>query len=453
MKRLIIDTLKKLNIDEYIINDIKRESAELFFIKKNLDVRRMKDAHTYDVVVYRDFMQGEKKCRGQSTAVIYPGMSAEELEQALQSAALAASFVANPWYELPDCKEEANTADAGSVSEMSGKDPACCGFDESCRIMTEALFAEDVDTAPDAAFINSAELFIVKADKTIITSKGREFSYVKWYVRGEFVAQCRQPQDVETFGDFEYNCLNEEALRRKIRRTLDYTKARALAENAPKAGKYDIIISGDFVKTIFDYYIDRAGAGYVYAGYSKFKVGNNVQLSTENEDASAGLNASSEETGDLISMTLKADVPYSSEAILMKDRQLLDKGELKLIHGGARFSYYLGIEPTGNYSSIAVEPGSMSFEDMKKKPYLHIVNFSDFQMDSFTGHFGGEIRLAFLYDGEKEIPVTGGSINGSIFDVQKTMRLSKEMQEEQGYKGPFAVLMKDVNVAGISADN
>ncbi len=447
MKKLIIDTLKKLNIDEYIINDIKRESAELFFIKKNLDVRRMKDAHTYDVVVYRDFVKEGKKCRGQSNAVIYPGMSAEELEQALQSAALAASFVANPWYELPDCSEAA-AADAGNTAEKAGKDPACCGFDESCRIMTEALFAEDVDTAPDAAFINSAELFIVKADKTIITSKGREFSYVKWYVRGEFVAQCRQPQDVETFGDFEYDCLNAEALCRKIRRTLDYTKARALAENAPKAGKYDVIISGDFVKTIFDYYTDRSGAYYVYAGYSRFKVGNNVQLSSENEAEAADVKAAPEEKGDLITMTLKAEEPYSSEAIPMKDRLLLDKGELKTLHGGARFSYYLGIEPTGNYGSIAVEPGSISFEEMKKKPYLHIVNFSDFQMDSFTGHFGGEIRLAFLFDGEKEIPVTGGSINGSIFDVQKSMLLSREMQEEQGYKGPFAVLLRNVSVAG-----
>ena len=85
---------------------------------------------------------------------------------------------------------------------------------------------------------------------------------------------------------------------------------------------------------------------------------------------------------------------------------------------------------------------------MKKEPYLQVVNFSDFQMDDFTGHFGGEIRLAFLFDGEKVTPVTGGSINGSIIDSQSSMLLSKEMQVEDGYEGPLAVCFDNIPVAG-----
>ena len=92
--------------------------------------------------------------------------------------------------------------------------------------------------------------------------------------------------------------------------------------------------------------------------------------------------------------------------------------------------------------------GSVSLEEMERSPYLEVVNFSDFQMDSFTGHFGGEIRLAFLYDGEKRIPVTGGSINGNILEAQKNLVFSKEMQVEKDFEGPVAVCMEQINVAG-----
>lgn len=428
----ITETLKKLNIKEYIINDLVRESAELFFIRKKLDQRRMKDSHVYSVVVYKDFEKDNRRCKGHATAVIYPGMTDEEIFKALKSADLSASFVCNRSYELP-----VYSGIYSKKGEAYGEN-ADIDFDEGCRVMTEALFAEDNGTGEADPFVNSAELFVCRQKRRIITSAGAVCGYDRFIVRGEYVIQCKKPEDVETFGEFEYRTLNADALRKKIGRTLEYTKARSLAKHAPAAGKYDVIVSGDFVRTIFDYYVDRAAADYIYAGYSKFRVGSDVKTGKDEK----------ERTGDPLTIVLKADVPFSPEAIPMKDRIMVENDILKTIHGGARFSYYLGTEPTGNYSDIEVKPGSLSIDEMKKRPYLHVVNFSDFQMDSLTGHFGGEIRLAFLFDGEREIPVTGGSVNGSIFDVQADMRLSSEIQEERGYTGPFAVLLKDVSVAG-----
>ena len=86
---------------------------------------------------------------------------------------------------------------------------------------------------------------------------------------------------------------------------------------------------------------------------------------------------------------------------------------------------------------------------MRSEPYLEVVNFSDFQMSAETGNFGGEIRLAFLYDGEKVTPITGGSINGNILEAQKHLVFSKEMQTEKDFEGPKAVCVGKVNVAGV----
>lgn len=93
----------------------------------------------------------------------------------------------------------------------------------------------------------------------------------------------------------------------------------------------------------------------------------------------------------------------------------------------------------------------MTIEEMKRQPYLEVVNFSDFQMDAFTGHFGGEIRLAFLYDGKSRVPVTGGSINGQILEAQRNLVFSKETQVENDFEGPAAVCLEGIRVAGAEA--
>jgi hypothetical protein len=65
-----------------------------------------------------------------------------------------------------------------------------------------------------------------------------------------------------------------------------------------------------------------------------------------------------------------------------------------------------------------------------------------------VGCFRGEIRLAYYNDGTQIVPVTGGSVNGSIHEVQSSLRLSSERQETTSISGPKAIFLKDVSVAG-----
>ena len=91
----------------------------------------------------------------------------------------------------------------------------------------------------------------------------------------------------------------------------------------------------------------------------------------------------------------------------------------------------------------------MPLGEMRKAGVLEPISFSDFQMDYMDGHFKGEIRLALLYkeDGTVE-ELTGGSINGSLLDVQEHLRFSLEKYEDRSYEGPLAVLIPSVAVAG-----
>lgn len=427
MHPLIKNILKALEVNQissYLITELKEETVELFFIKKNLDMRREKEVTKYKLTVYNDFVKDDVNMRGSSAIGIYNGMTQEEVNRAVKNASFAASFVCNPYYELPKGTSQDHVKMQSYLSGLSLTDAAAK--------FSDALFAEDVCSD---VFINSAELFVEKIYCHTINSEGIDVSFEKYQIKGEFVAQCTEPQDVETYQSFHYDDLDTEALKHKVKQTLDTTKARALATSAPTSGEYTVLISGQYVKDIFNYYLERSSASLIYPSYSNFEIGKSVQ----GEDV----------IGDVISILLSAKEPFSEEGISMTDRTLVKEGVLETIHGNSRFSYYLNTPPTGAYNHIRVPSGSKFFDDMKKGKYLHVVNFSDFQMDALSGHFGGEIRLAFLSDGDTITPVTGGSINGSIIKAQKNLVFSKELQVEKGFDGPLAVQFTNINVAGI----
>ena len=298
--------------------------------------------------------------------------------------------------------------------------------------MAAALFRED---KADDAFINSAEIFVTRNDVRIITSAGTDVSYTSCRVEGEFVVQCVSPEDVEMYHSFSYDCLAADELAQKAAEAIATVRDRSAAKENPRGGQYTVLLSGNYVRELLGFYADRAEAYYVYPGYSDYSVGAKVQ-----GDAPAG---------ELISITGCAVEPYSEEGIPMTDRAIISDGQVQLIHGSTRFCRYLGTEPTGSYSKISCSNGSLSFEDMKKAGRcLYVVSMSDFQTDSLSGRFGGEIRLAYLYEDGKVTLLTGGSINGSLLECQQDIAFSTERYSSATYDGPFAVMLKGVNVAG-----
>lgn len=424
MTERILSALKKCGIEDYQIIITKNESAELFFIKKELDMQRSKNVRTANVSIFRVFEEGENRFRGVASVKVQENQTERELEKCFSDAFYAAGFVKNKYYDLYVGKKYEMTE---VESSLSGKT-----LSEIVGGFAKALFAEDVS---EEVFLNSAEVFAYRHTTHILSSQGVDVEYRKTYVKGEFVVQCIDGQDVETYQDFMYNDWNTDALREKVRNTMELTKARAKAKTAPAAGEYRLILSGGYVDEFFSYYVSRAASSMIYPKYSSFSVGCDVQ--------------GEEVLKDRVNLTLTTTVPFSDEGIPMKELEMVKNGKLQVIHGGNRFAQYLGIEPTGFFDGCRVGAGEVSLAEMKSQPYLEVVNFSDFQMDSFTGHFGGEIRLAFLYDGEKITPVTGGSVNGNIFEAQKSFVFSKELQVEKNFEGPKAVAMDKISVAGI----
>jgi len=111
--------------------------------------------------------------------------------------------------------------------------------------------------------------------------------------------------------------------------------------------------------------------------------------------------------------------------------------------------------PTGSVSRerapfplFSVSAGKVSLEQLRAKPCLELVKFSDFSLEQTTGDFGGEIRLAYWFDGKKRIPLTGGSISGSVAELRSTMVRSRERALASRSLCPEAVLLKGVSITG-----
>lgn len=411
--------LCELNIDTWRINWEHTETAELFFICRGADMRRAADYTEAQVTVFRDFEAGGKKMRGSAQVNAYPGMEDAALKMALSEAYAAAAHVKNAWYELPEKIVDVHTAESDE------------NLMESARKMADAIFAADI---MGKAFVNSAEIFAERHVSRVVASNGLDVSFEKHSYNGEFVAQCTQGQDVELHTSFDYSTPDAAALTAEVSAALKTVQDRAGATQMPAAGTYDCIISGKQIARLMGGYLQKSSATMVFSRYSNYAVGNSVQ--------------GEEIKGEKLNVALTSEAPYSSEGVAMPGIPLMEDGVLKNLHGETRFCRYLGIEPMGSYSAVRVDNGTVPMTEMIKTPCIHPVAFSDFQMDPLSGRFGGEIRLAYVYDENGVHIVTGGSVSGSLLEAQKDMAFSTERYVSSRYDGPMAVRLKNVRVAG-----
>ena len=420
----IIEALKKAQVSVWRLTRTRTRAAELYFIRKKLDIPRFTETEEIRAEIFRDFEEDGKKYRGSTEIYFEPGLTSEETQKKIRSAYYAASFVKNPYYELPPKTESAYVGPRANFKERP--------LSETAGKLADVLLSVNSD---DTAFVNSAEIFVRSSDVEIRDSNGTHVSYGKDSIWGEFVTQCVSPSDVEQYRQFSYGDLDTEALRKKLQDGIEDVRLRAAAVQAPKAGSYNVILTGENLRELLKFYKTRSDSSMIYPQYSTWKTGDPVQGEIT--------------TGEKLNISLSSALPFSAEGIPLRERPLIRDGILCTIHGNARFAYYLGIEPVGSYEKMVLDAWTISFEEMKKGNVLEAVSFSDFQMDEMDGHFAGELRLGLLRKEDGTcVPVTGGSINGSILKTQGRLIFSKERYKDSSYEGPLAVLIPDVTVAG-----
>ncbi|XMB86881.1 metallopeptidase TldD-related protein [Mycoplasmatota bacterium WC44] len=418
MVNKIKEILKTVENDGWFIEDIKTESVELFFIKKELDMNRGKKVNHISVTIYRDTTVGDQKFRGSSKTKISPTMDDKEIKEALDVASLAASFVKNEYYELVEPSEEKPSE---LVTRFNSE------ISEFIPSLVDAVYKED---KYDNGRINSCEFFVSKHDIRRVNSKGVDISYIKYNGMIELVAEWLEgAEEIELYKMLKFSDFDPESISESVRDMLKEARERAIAKPLPKLEELPVIFTKDAVKSFFSYYVMRTYAQYKYEGYFSNEVGVNLQ----GEDI----------VGDKISISLDPMLPnsthsspYDNDGFLLKETEVIKDGVITNMVASKRYADYLDMKPTGRIGNIIAKAGNTPISEMKKDPYLELFEFSDFQTNPLTGDFGGEIRLGRYFDGENIIPISGGSITGNLKNIEKNMIFSKETQQLNDFVGP-----------------
>ena len=403
----------------------KKQSCELFYVGKAVETTRATDLCSYDVTIYID----KDGMRGESKFAVAPHMSEDEISKLIESNVFAASFALNPFFELPKPEPMPEKPSSSNLKERP--------FAEIIADIGDAVMAGN---HLENGSLSATEIFLYRTDIEIRNSNGVKDHQIGSECRIETIPNyVKGEEEVEVYVPISFECFDAKELTRKIEDALVLCKDRAEAVPMPFHGSLPVVIEEEEgITYFFDAILDDLDYQSVYTKSNLFELGQDLQ----------------EGGGDPLNLELDPMVPgalgsrpFDSDGVALFPVRLIENGVVKARFGSHQFGYYLKEKrPTGRIPVMVVKPGSVEETDLKKGPYLRCVRFSGMQADLMNNFFGGEVRLGYYFDGEKEIPVTGFSIQGDFLAALKTMRLSKQTMTLENYQGPRFLYIPDVKV-------
>jgi len=355
-------------------------------------------------------------------------MTPADIEAKIHGAVERAKLVANQPYELPSGGE----LTAELPSNLKDADMKTLGAQ-----VAEAVFA--ADDMPGGS-INACEVFVYRDTLRVMNSRGVDKTQVSHRVMVEAIPTfTNEKESVELYEDHRFTQFDREKVTREIREKMQEVKARAEARKPQVPMTINVLLRPHEISEMMGEIAYDLNYASVYAHANLHHEGEDLQPNGE---------------GDKLTLTMKAVVEGSEKSSFfdedgaeLYDTCLIDQGVVKNYFGSSRFGQYLGVEkPSGSLRCMKVDCGTLTEEQMKQAPYLECVSMSGLQLDLYSDYIGGEIRLAYYFDGEKTVPVTGISMSAKLSQVLNGMRLSEKGGVEGAYQGPQRLLMKDVSV-------
>jgi predicted Zn-dependent protease len=391
-------------VSDWKLVERRVEGQELFFVGRELDMQRSKTVRHLGLTVYHDFETEGKPYRGAVRISVHPEATQAELFRWIEEAVFAAARVRNEPFPLVEPAAKRVDLPESRFSERAAS--------QWLAPLSEALL--DHETV-EGARVNSAELFLNRVETRIRNSRGVDAS----------------------FSDYQ-----PEQLREEVRSELELARDRAAAQPMPLLRTADVILSGEPVGEFLHYYLTQSSAESIYNNISRFKAGDGLQGEVVRGDRLSI-------RGEPYLPGSPASAPWDADGFPLESTLIVEGGVLRRVWGSRRFCHYLGVEPTGVLPNIRVGAGSRGLAEMRGEAGLEVAVFSDFHSDPITGDFGGEVRLAYLLEGGRRRPVSGGSVSGNLKELHGAMYLSRELERRGSFEGPRAVQLFGVSVTGV----
>lgn len=423
MRNRIINILKNTSgISDWKVNTVRTESTELFFVHKNLETVRSTDTTDVKVTVY--VLHDERL--GEATFSVYSSYDDEKITEEIEKAKKKANIIANQSYSLP----ENEVGEYASASNFTSYDSH-----ELASLVSTACFEAD---NVEGGSINALEIFVYKDIVSVTNSRGIDKTQVKYRAMVEAIPTFNGGESVElyeqyNFTEFDHNLVVDE-ISKKMHEVKDRYEAKAPAEKLA----CPVVLDAPELEQLIGNYVGNLNFSAVYQHSNAFSIGDDIQ-----KDAK----------GDRLTITMCGQMKgsvrssaFDGDGVTLVDKTIIENGKAVSLWGGTRYAQYLNEIATGNLGCMSVESGTLTDDQKASAPYFRCASMSGLQVDIYNDYIGGEVRLGYYFDGEREIPVTGISISGKLSVALANMRLSNEVITYESYRGPKCAIFEGIEI-------
>ena len=422
MTKKLAEKITARGFDDFKIIEVKSNDKQLYLLKDSIESKRTIESHYYDVTVYADHKSAGKKLRSEYNFIYKPG---GDLNFYLEQAKFACSLVKNRHYDLLRAVEPPNV----EVLDPRLDDSTATGADLADIIYKSARGA--------GVRLSSAEIYLKRSEITLKTSTGIECSKIKGLIEIEITL-------IGSEGAKEQE-MNFQVKRRRIddlrlqERIAEYVKhtINTLNVKIPNSGKSNVLFNAADIYGLMSPIIFHSSGRAKDQGMSRFNLNEALVDQSENDLTI--------KTSGIIPFGLYSD-PFDDDGIPGQEHTIIDHGIFKKHWTTKRYADYLGVEPTGSFKNLVIEPAPDS--SAAHDNYYEIVQFSDLSPDPITGDLVAEIRFGYHVQNGKRTPIKGGSVGCNVFEALKNTCFSMDTTFEGRYLGPKFVILKDLSISG-----
>ena len=423
MRNRVIDILKNTSgISDWKVLSTRTESTELFFVHKDLETVRSTDTTDVKVSVY----VSHDDALGEATFSVYASYDDAKIAEEIEKAKKKAGIISNQPYSIPENEK----GDYVSSSNFVNYEPHVLA-----SLISKACFEAD---CVDGGSINALEIFVYRDEVFLTNSRGIDKTQVKYRAMVEAIPTFNGAESVELYEQYNFTEFDHALVTNEISRKMKEVKDRYEAK-APE-GKLScaVVLDAPELEQLISNFVYELNFSSVYQHSNAFGLGDDIQKGA---------------TGDRMSVTMRGEVKgsvrssaFDGDGVTLVDRMIIEDGKAVALWGGTRYAQYLSETATGNLGCISVECGTLTDKEKTSKPYFRCASMSGLQVDIYNDYIGGEVRLAYYFDGEKEIPVTGISISGKLSTALANMRLSNENTTYESYQGPKCAIFEGTEI-------
>jgi len=419
MKELIEILKENIGEGEFRLSTVEKQSYELFFVHRKLETVRSTSTTDKSVTVYVN--HGDFK--GDYSFPVYPSFTEEEIKDKILIAKEQAGKINNKGYSLP-AKDFFEGEISSNFSQFSPE--------ELAAKVAEAVFAAD---DMEGGSINATEIFVYKTKRTVENSGGLKKSQILQHAFVEAIPTWTENgESVELYESFRFGDFSKEEITKEISDKMKEVRDRYHASSPVQKLDCPVVIRQQELYSAVEEIVSTLNYANVYYKMNLLNKGDELQEGAEKHDPLT-VELVHEIKGSVHSSAFDAD------GAAFTDVKVLEGGKVTSFYGANRFAQYLGEKATGNLPCVKMECGTLSEDELKKSTYLECVSMSGIQVSLANDYIGGEVRLAYLHEGDKITPLTGVTFSGSLRGAIKTLRLSDKAALRESFLSPeFAAL-------------